>query len=97
MLFSYTYIHTYTVYVTDDNNCFEYYLLCCNNIEYLTPGDLYVQNVSKSRQKIAKLGNPFVTDGTVSKLASPYSDHMIICCHVDHPDAFKFQGCLTAS
>lgn len=30
----------------------------------LTRGDLYVQNVSKSRQKIAKLGNPFVTDGT---------------------------------
>ena len=28
-------------------------------------GDLYIQNVSKSRQKIAKLGNPFITDGTV--------------------------------
>jgi len=31
-------------------------------------GDLYLQNVSKSRQKIAKLGNPFITDGTVNNL-----------------------------
>ncbi|XP_065893570.1 translation initiation factor eIF2B subunit alpha-like [Dysidea avara] len=30
----------------------------------LKRGDLYIQNVSKSRQKIAKLGNPFITDGT---------------------------------
>jgi len=45
---------------------------------FLPLGDLYIQNVSKSRQKIAKLGNPFITDGTVQS-NSRMTNEQIFC------------------
>ena len=75
--YPHTYLHT--VYACINFFAFTSCALLINVHVNLTPGDLYVQNVAKSRQKIAKLGNPFITDGTVSTPPSPYCDHMIHC------------------
>ena len=64
------------------------------HLRLLIIGDLYLQNVSKSRQKIAKLGNPFITDGTVRKKVVLITRDCIVA---DHPDPFDIQGCVSAS